>query len=177
MADRILDRRYRDREVEAPPVLSETNGFKMIEAFAAPDAREDLLFLVLAIRWNQSDDRRADHFVGGVSEDALGPEIPTGDDTVQILSDDRIVGRGDDRRQPVRSDVGQMPIGHVAETPHAARSLSIDGEDFGITLKNSPIFQFQQIEALSLGRDDLLEASDKPLRIRKILARQIPHLA
>ena len=42
MAGGILDRRYRDGEVELPPVLSETNGFEMIEAFAAPDAGEDL---------------------------------------------------------------------------------------------------------------------------------------
>ena len=109
---------------------------------------EDLQFLFLAIRWNQSHDRRADHFVGGVSEDALRPEIPTGDDTVQILSDDRIVGRGDDGRQPARSNLGQMALGHVAEAPDAPRALPFNGEDFGITLEYSPVLQFQQVEAL-----------------------------
>jgi hypothetical protein len=65
-----------------PPVFGEANGFEMVEAFAAPDTGEDLQFLRLAIRWDQSHDRRADHFVGSVSKDALRPEIPTGDDTV-----------------------------------------------------------------------------------------------
>ena len=82
MASGILDRRYRDGDAELPPVFGEANGFEMIEAFAAPDAGKDLQFLRLAIRWDQSHDRRADHFVGGVSEDALRPEIPTGDGTV-----------------------------------------------------------------------------------------------
>src|SRR5271165_4005412 len=70
-----------------------------------------------------------------------------------------------------------MMLGHVAETPHTARSLFIDGEDFGITLKNSPIFQFEQIEAFSLGSDDLLDASDKPLRVSEVLTGELLHLA
>src|SRR5450755_224641 len=78
----ILYRRYRDGAVEWPLALSETNGFEMIDAFAAPDAREHLQFLLLMIRRNQSHDRRADHFVGAVSEDALRSEIPISDDTV-----------------------------------------------------------------------------------------------
>ena len=131
----------------------------MIDSFAAPDAGRGSPSPLLAIRWNQSHDRRADHFVGGVSEDALRTEIPTGDDTVQILSDDRIVGRGDDGRQPARSDFGQMALGHVAKAPDAARSLSFNDEDFGITLENSPIFQLQQVEALLLRGDYFLDAS------------------
>ena len=93
IAGGIFDRRYRDGDAEPSPVLSDTNRFEMTEAFAAPNAGEDLRFFFLVIRWNQSHDRAADHFVGGVSEDALRPQIPTGNDTVQVLSDDRIVRR------------------------------------------------------------------------------------
>ena len=50
MASGILDRRYRDGDVEFPPVFGQANSFEMIEAFSAPDPGEDLLFLRLAIR-------------------------------------------------------------------------------------------------------------------------------
>jgi hypothetical protein len=76
----LIGNRYGDAEL--PAVFGEANGFEMIEALAAPDPGEDFQFLRLAIRRDQSHDRPADHFVGGVSEDALRPEIPTGDDTV-----------------------------------------------------------------------------------------------
>ena len=52
----ILDGRYRHRDIELPSVFGEANGFEMIDAFAAPNAGEDLLFLRLAIRRNQSHD-------------------------------------------------------------------------------------------------------------------------
>src|SRR5580698_5903681 len=95
----ILYRRYRNDTGELLPALRETNGFEMIDPFAAPNAREDLQFFLLTIRGNQSQKRRADHFVGAVSVDVLSPEVPIGDQAVQILSDNRSVGRGDDGRQ------------------------------------------------------------------------------
>ena len=64
----------------------------LIYAFTAPDAGENLRLLLMAIRWNQSHYRCADHFLGSVSEDALRPEIPTRYNKIQILSNDRIVG-------------------------------------------------------------------------------------
>src|SRR5271166_6955667 len=66
MSGGILNRRYRDGNVELPPILSKTHGFEVIKAFAAPDVGEDLQFLFLAIPWNQSHDRSADHFFGAV---------------------------------------------------------------------------------------------------------------
>jgi len=48
----------------------------MIDAFAAPDARENLRFLVEPLGWDQDGDRLADDFLGRIAEDALGSAIP-----------------------------------------------------------------------------------------------------
>ena len=112
----------------------------MIEAFTAPNAGEDFHLLFVAIRWNQSHDRRADHFLGSVSEDAFRPEIPTGDDTVQVLSDDGVVGGSHDGCQLASSDFRQMALGHVAVAPDATRIFPLNCQDFGMTLQDSPIF-------------------------------------
>src|ERR1700740_146501 len=116
----------------------------------------------MAIRRDQSHNRRANHFVGRISEDALCPNIPTGDDTIQIFSDDRIVGRSNDGRELTRSDFGQMAIGHIAVAPYTPCAFSFQCQDFGITLKDSPILQLQYVEALLTGGDDFLNASEKP---------------
>ena len=70
-----------------------------------------------------------------------------------------------------------MALGHVAEAPNATRSLSFNGQDFGIPLENSPVLQLQQVEALPPGSGNFLDASDKSLRVSKVLARELPHLA
>src|SRR5580704_15553920 len=70
-----------------------------------------------------------------------------------------------------------MTPGHVAVAPDAAHALSLDRRNFGITLQNSPVLQLQQVEALLTGGANFLDASDKRLRVRKVLAREIPHLA
>jgi hypothetical protein len=46
----ILDRRYRDRDIEVSAIFGETNRFKMVEAFASTDPGEDFMFLFLAIQ-------------------------------------------------------------------------------------------------------------------------------
>ena len=45
------------------------------------------------LRRNDARDRLPDHFVGRVAEHPLGGGVPRRDDAVQILADDRIVGR------------------------------------------------------------------------------------
>ena len=148
--------------VELPPVLSETNGFEMIAVFAAPDAGEDLPFLFLAIRWNQSHDRCADHFVVSVSEDALRPEIPTGDDTVQILSNNRIVGRGDDGCKLASSDFGQMAVSGVAKGPDPSIIFSVlTPNRRRVSVQKSPVDEFNLILAdfvrMGIKIDDFLD--------------------
>jgi hypothetical protein len=73
--------------------------FIMIDAFAAPDALNDDRFLVLAIGGNDDRDRLSDHFLREIAEQALRRPVPTGDDPVDILADDRIIGGVDDRRE------------------------------------------------------------------------------
>src|SRR5258706_10146185 len=71
----------------------------MIDLLAAAQARDDLVFLRLTVGWNDPADGLADHLRGGVAEDALSRSIPGLNDAVQILADDRIVARLDDRRE------------------------------------------------------------------------------
>ena len=70
-----------------------------------------------------------------------------------------------------------MALGHVAEAPNAARALSFNGQNLGIALDNSPVLQLQQVEALLIGGSNFLDSSEKPLWVRKALARDLPHLA
>src|SRR5271166_1131773 len=70
-----------------------------------------------------------------------------------------------------------MTLGDVTVVPHAASSLSINSKDLRMTLDHSPIFQFQDIEALPSGDGNFLDASQKMLRFRKVLTHELPHLA
>src|SRR3546814_5168175 len=97
----ILDRRHGQRDVDQASVLALPNGFIMVGALAAPDARQDLRFLVLMIRWNQDQDRLADDLVGRIAEEPLRTLIPARDDAVEVLAYDRVVGGLDDRGKPL----------------------------------------------------------------------------
>src|SRR5580693_7047031 len=56
--------------------------------------------LVKAVRRIQDRDRLADGFERCMVEELLGCTIPTDDNTVEVLTYDRVVGRVDDRSEP-----------------------------------------------------------------------------
>ena len=69
---------------------------KWSTAFAAADPGEHLVLLALPVGRNDDPDRPPDRLVGGVAEHPLGGAIPRADDAVEVLADDRVVGRFDD---------------------------------------------------------------------------------
>src|SRR5262249_40739695 len=97
----VTNGRYRQRDVDPSPVLSDANRFVVIDALANAQASEDLGFLVGALGWNEQRNRLADHLLLGVTENALGSLVPRDHDAVQVLADDRVVRGFDDRRQPL----------------------------------------------------------------------------
>src|ERR1700678_2331482 len=64
----------------------------MINPLASPQARNNLFFFSTALRRNEKRDRLADGFVRGVAENPLRTLVPTGDDAVEALADNRVIG-------------------------------------------------------------------------------------
>src|SRR5580700_3421734 len=89
---RVLDRRDAERNRNPAAVLALPDRLIVIEAVAAPDARENFRLLVVELLRNQDGDRLADDFFGRVAEQALGGFVPADDDAVEILADDRVAG-------------------------------------------------------------------------------------
>ena len=69
----------------------------MIDSLAAPDPRENLVFLRPAVARNDQGDVLADCFVGGVAEDSLGRGIPRSDDAFEGFADYDVIGGFYDR--------------------------------------------------------------------------------
>jgi hypothetical protein len=53
LAFSILDGRYGHRNLDQTSIFAPANGFIVIDALSAPDARKNIGFLVVAIDWNQ----------------------------------------------------------------------------------------------------------------------------
>src|SRR5262249_55921987 len=88
----IPDRGDGERDVEQGAVFAAAHRLVVVDTLAAADARQDGRLLVLALRWNQDGHRAADRFRGGVAEQLLRTQVPTGDDPVQVFADDGVVG-------------------------------------------------------------------------------------
>src|SRR5439155_19355038 len=93
------DRRYRQRNRDQGSVLAPADRLEMLEGFTAPDFGKNLVFFKLALRRNDQTDGLTDDIISAVPEDPLGATVPGGDDAVQVFADDRVLGRGDDRRE------------------------------------------------------------------------------
>src|SRR6476660_6229879 len=87
----IFERRYRQRNVDETSVLAATDRIVMINPLAPAYARKNFRFLTHAIWGNQDRDRLADGLFRLVAEQPLGTAIPTCDDAVKVLADNRIV--------------------------------------------------------------------------------------
>jgi len=76
------------------------NSFIMVDALTALNAVENLGCLAKAVGRIQDRGRLSDGFGRCMAEELLGCAIPTNDDTVEIITYDRVVGRVDDRSEP-----------------------------------------------------------------------------
>ena len=72
-------------------ILGHANCVEMVIPLTALYLRKNVIFLGPALRWNQPHDRRSDLLPSRVTKDSFRGLIPTGDDAVEILSNDRVV--------------------------------------------------------------------------------------
>jgi hypothetical protein len=107
-AFRILDRGHGERDVDSGAVLATSDGLKVINPLASSDARQDFAFLAPQLGRDQQRDRLADHLGRRIAEDAFGAFIPGGDDAVEVLADDGIVGGLDDRGEKRLPDTSPL---------------------------------------------------------------------
>src|SRR6516225_10036107 len=112
--------------------------------------RKDLLFLCPAIQRNQSPDRRSDHLLSGVTKDVFCTFIPTCNDAVEILSNDRIVRVIHNCCQAAHGQIKMLALSHKPEAPHSTGGLSPSRNDLGVALDQPSIDQFKQIKAFFL---------------------------
>ena len=96
----------------------------MIDALAGPDAAEDVFLFIGPFGRNDKGNVSTDGLLRGVAEESLGGGIPTLDDAVQVLADDGIVGRIDDRRQVRASQFRTPAVGNIDEDVHGPNDLS-----------------------------------------------------
>ncbi len=93
----------------------------MIDALARRDPRDDDGLLVVPSGRNHARGRLSDHLFDAKAEQARRPGVPTGDDPVETLADNR-VGRGcDNRRKPLIEDSRRLDLDDAR--PSAAQHL------------------------------------------------------
>src|SRR6516225_2613212 len=105
-------------------ILGDAKCVKMVIPVPAFYPSKNLLFLCLALRRNQSHDRRSDHFLSRVTKDAFCTLIPTCNDAVEILSNDRIGRVIHNCCQAARDQIRMLTLSHNLEAPRSTDGLS-----------------------------------------------------
>jgi hypothetical protein len=118
-----LDRRDRQRHRHERAVSAAADGLVVFDPFAASDAGQDLVFLLLPVVGDDATNGLADHLRFRKAEHPLGGRIPGGDDAVQILADDGIVARIDDRGEPLRIALHMLGAAQIADDLRGADDL------------------------------------------------------
>jgi hypothetical protein len=96
----------RQRNIDETAVLAMTDCVVMLDLLAPADAIKDRGFFIMALLWNEDGDRLADHFLRPVPEKLLSALVPTLDDAVEILAEDRVPRGFDDCRELRGSFIG-----------------------------------------------------------------------
>ncbi len=78
----------------------------MLNPFPVPDLGQNGRHLVEALRCGEQGNGVPDCLGGCIAEDTLGTLVPTRDDAVQSLTDNRVVRRFDQGGEPVRRQFG-----------------------------------------------------------------------
>ena len=87
----VFHRRDAHGNVNSSAVFPNTHGFKMIHSFTVSDPRQDCWFLGMALGRNEHEHWFANGFLWGIPKQPFCCRVPTEDDTVQGLADDRII--------------------------------------------------------------------------------------
>src|SRR5882724_5261429 len=124
----ITQRGNSDRDENLLAVLAKAVGFEMNDRFAFGDTTENVSFLGPTIRWQQHIHVTADGFGDGIAEDAFGAGIPAGDDAVEGLANDGVVGGFDDGGQAEIGAMGALVgVGEIAACSVEAFDRSAEG--------------------------------------------------
>ena len=100
-----------ERDVDGRAVFGATHGFVVIDVLSAAEAFENGGLFAVAVPGDDEGDVPADRFRGGEAEKTLGAAIPTGDEAVDGLADDGIVGGFDDGgEQCFRPQAGDLGL-------------------------------------------------------------------
>lgn len=122
----IPHRRNRKRHIDDSSIFPTALGFVVFDRFAVPDLPEDLVHVLDQLGWHEHRHMLADHFLGPVAENPLGAPIPTSDDAIQILGNNDVVRRLNDRSQSVPqyfrlADFGDVPPNFGRTDDHPIR--------------------------------------------------------
>ena len=88
----VPDGRAGEGDVDPPPPLRHAHGFKVVDRLPPPNALEDVRLLRHSILGDDAHDGLADHLRRPVAEDPFSRWVPGGDDPLERLADDRVVG-------------------------------------------------------------------------------------
>src|SRR4051794_9484274 len=96
----------------------------MFDARAAADATEDEVLLLLAVRRDDESDGLANRFFSGVAEHPLRGRVPRLDDAIEVLADNRVVRRFNDRGKAPLGFVRLPPITYIAREATGVNEFS-----------------------------------------------------
>ena len=88
----VSNRRDGHRNVNFCAILAHSHGLEMFHTLAPPDAGQNVGFLLGPFRRQQHHHRFADSLLGRVTENLLRATIPGGNDSIQRLADDGVIG-------------------------------------------------------------------------------------
>src|SRR5690348_5644482 len=101
--------------MDASTILAAAHRLEMVDALAATETAEDHVLLVQAVRRVDEGDRVSGRFGGGIAEDCFRAAVPAGDNPVEVLADDGVIGGFDDRREIGAGALGEAMAGNVDE--------------------------------------------------------------
>ncbi len=120
----IAYRRDRQGDVQLLAILVHADGFVAFDPFSPADLGQDFDLLVLEVRRNDAGNGFADHFRRGEPEQALGCDVPGGDNPLERLADNSVLRGHDDRREECAGAVSfsgaEVPFGSDS---HSHQSL------------------------------------------------------
>ena len=120
LAGAVEDGRDGQGDIDHLAVLALAHGFEMVGALAAADALKDTRLLVMSVGGNDGRDRLADDLFREVPEQPFRALVPGGDHTIEVLADDRVVRRFNDRDQSPLHAFSARVLAYVDQHVHRA---------------------------------------------------------
>ena len=120
-AGSVPDRRNRDRNLKAFAALLHSHRFVVINSVSGSELSEDLIFFVMELFWNKTQNRLSHHLLRGVAEHADCALVPRSNNSVEILTNNGIVGSIDDRRQLKPALIIILKVGNVSRNLRGAK--------------------------------------------------------